>query len=114
MAAIPQTYRASFDFLAALGAYAAHDLYDAASSYFEAHSPEPEEGEDFEGRIARARKAIEPSGEYRYNRLITRMTAEQAPALAFVLAERLRLEGLAEPAPEAGEYTLHAALAPPD
>jgi len=114
MATMPQTYRATFDFLAALGAYAANDLYEASKNYFESHAGEPDEGEGFESRIARARDVIEPSGEYRYNRLITRMTAEEAPPLAFMGAERRRLEGPADPAPEPGEYTVDPTLKLPD
>jgi SAM-dependent methyltransferase len=110
MAVIPQTYRASFDFLAALGAYAAGELYAAASACYDAHADGRDAGEDFESRIRTARQVIEPCAEYRYNRLITRMTAEQAPSLAFMAAERMRLEGPAEPEPEAGEYDLDADL----
>lgn len=113
MVAIPQTYRAGFDFLAALGAYAANDLYRAASTYFEGHSRSSAAEVEFDERIARAREAIDGCGEYLYNRLITRMTAEQAPFLAFLATERARLEGVAEPAPEPGEYTLDAELEVP-
>src|SRR4029079_74596 len=113
MNAIPQTYRATFDFLAALGAYAANDLYRASAAYHEAHQGEGTKDGDPEARIARAREVMGPCGEYRYNRLITRMTAEQAPFLAFLAAERARLGGVAEPAPEPGEYSLDLRLEPP-
>src|SRR6185312_3760460 len=113
MNAIPQTYRATFDFLAALGAYAANDLYQASAAYYEAHAIDAGNDGDPEGRLARAREVMEPCGQYRYNRLITRITAEQAPFLAFVAAERTRLGGPAEPAPEPGEYTLDRRLEPP-
>jgi SAM-dependent methyltransferase len=93
MSAIPQTSRATFDFLAGLGAYAATTLYEAAETYLKANAPAATSAREPIARLRAAQKAIANCGEYRYNRLIQRMTAEQWQPLTYITRERLRLEG---------------------
>ena len=107
MFAIPQTSRATFDFLAGLGAYGATTLYEAAEAYFRQHAPTPTKQADVGRRLSAAQKAIANCGEYRYNRLIQRITAEQWQPLTYVTRERLRLEGaLTDPSPTEGGGTV--------
>lgn len=103
MSSIPQANRATFDFLAALGAYGATTLYEDARTYFEKHSHTTFSPTQYDERLSAAREAIEPCGQYRYNRLIQRMTAEQWQPLICTTKERLRLEGaLPDPRPPEG------------
>ena len=93
MSPIPQTSRATFDFLAGLGAFGATTLYDAAEMYLSEHTRAATGESDPNSRLRAAQDAIAGCGEYRYNRLIQRMTAEQWQPLTFMTRERLRLEG---------------------
>jgi SAM-dependent methyltransferase len=93
MSMIPQTSRATFDFLAGLGAFAATTLYEAAEKYLIEHVPVGTKTSNPNARVRSAQDAIANCGEYRYNRLIQRMTAEQWQPLTFMTRERLRLEG---------------------
>jgi len=107
MSAIPQASRATFDFLAGLGAYGATTLYEAAETYFKAHAPTATKPSDLADRLRAAQETIADCGEYRYNRLIQRMTAEQWQPLTYMTRERLRLEGaLADSDPPEGGGTV--------
>jgi len=115
-ASIPQTNRATFDFLAALGAYAATTLYTAAQAYYEDHAQATDPQKAFNSRLAAAREIIAGSGEFRYNRLIQRLIAEQGPALTFMTQELLRLEGQPDPSTPVGggSVELNPSLALPE
>lgn len=93
MSSIPQASRAAFDFLAALGAYGATTLYEEARTHFEEHSHVAFSPTDYGERLGAAREVLGSCGQYRYNRLIQRMTAEQWQPLICTTRERLRLEG---------------------
>ena len=113
MSAIPQTNRASFDFLAALGAYGATHLFEAARTYFAQHATASFAPTDYDSRLAAGLHTLERCGEYRYNRLITRMTAEQWQPLVYSTRERQRLEGAlaaSSPPEGGGEIELHPEL----
>jgi SAM-dependent methyltransferase len=117
MAAIPQTSRATLDFLAGLGAYGATTLYGAAEAYFNAHTSTTSTPIDLDDRLRAAQEVIGKCGEYRYNRLIQKMTAEQWQPLTYMTRERLRLEGAladSEPPEGGGTVELDPALELPE
>jgi SAM-dependent methyltransferase len=117
MSAIPQTSRATFDFLAGLGAFGATTLYEAAERYLSEHGPAAMTASDPGVRLRAAQDAIANCGEYRYNRLIQRMTAEQWQPLTYMTRERLRLEGAlpgSDPPQGGGAVELDTALELPE
>jgi SAM-dependent methyltransferase len=116
MAAIPQSDRATFDFLAALGAYGATALYEEAERYFNAHSRTSFASTDYDARLKAAQEVVDHCGQYRYNRLLQRVTAEQWQPLVVTTNERLRLEGALPEAPapvSTSTVELHPELEPP-
>jgi SAM-dependent methyltransferase len=87
MPTVPQATRAAFDFWAALGAYAATTLYTSARDYYDQHRPRHSTN-DPEARLAAARQAIAPSGEFAYNRVIQRLMTDEVPELTFMTRVR--------------------------
>lgn len=113
MSSIPQASRASFDFLAALGAYGATSLFQEAQLYFDEHTTKAFSPTDYDKRLSAAQKALATCGQYRYNRLIQRMTAEQWQPLIYKTRERLRSEGVLPDRPPpvgGGTIELHPEL----
>jgi SAM-dependent methyltransferase len=115
MSGVPQTTRASFDFWAALGSYAARTLYESAREYYYEHLP-ADMPADPAGRLEVARKIVEPSGKFAYNRLIQRLMTEEVPELTFTSRVRTTILSAAPPAPPATLSTveLHPEITFPD
>ena len=115
MPALPQATRASFDYWAALGSYAARTLYESARDYYYAHRPDgmPDEPQ---ARLEAARQVIAPSGEFAFNRLIQRLMTDEVPELTYTSRVRITAlaKDLAPPPPTRSSVELHPELSYPD
>src|SRR5258706_15176111 len=115
MSAVPQTARASFDFWAALGAYASNTLYESARDYYQKHRPDQSAAEP-NVRLSAARQTIAPCGEFAFNRLIQRLMTDEVPELTYIT--RVRLGALSPAGTETSTsqttIELHPELAFPD